>query len=145
MGYVALVLGYLYRFSIWFRIIAVACAVALGYLFNLIRLCTLVLYYWVALRFHSMQGHAAGADYVIGSLFFLIATSLFVLLIQRKGRSSGGWAVSKAWAADSENGGDPRDKTLRWKWLVSFALLVPGSIPLHLWIRCAACIPVRRP
>ena len=78
LGYVALILGYLKRVSILRWIALVAGAVLLGYLFNFIRLCTLVIYYRIALGHPSMEGFAKQADYMIGSCLFLIATFLFV-------------------------------------------------------------------
>lgn len=84
MGYVALILGYLKRvpFRRW---TAYVCgAVLLGYLFNFIRLCVLVLYYRAALGHRTFEGLAKQADYVIGSCLFLIATILFMWLATRK-------------------------------------------------------------
>ena len=78
LGYVALILGYLKRVSILRWIALVAGAVLLGYLFNFVRLCTLVIYYRIALGHPSMEGFAKQADYMIGSCLFLIATILFV-------------------------------------------------------------------
>ena len=83
MGYVALILGYLKRVS-FFRWAAYVCgAVILGYLFNFVRLCVLVLYYRAALGHPTFEGLAEQADYAIGSGLFLIATLLFVRLAQR--------------------------------------------------------------
>ncbi len=76
MGIIALVVGYLARFRLSARILAVVSAVLLGYLFNFVRLCTLVLYYIVALRSTWLQIHAEMADYLIGGALFLFATSL---------------------------------------------------------------------
>jgi len=84
MGYLALILGYLYRFSIRLWIPSVLGAVALGYVFNLIRLCFLVLFYRVALSFPWLQQHGEGADYLIGGLLFLSATALFVGVVRWK-------------------------------------------------------------
>jgi len=50
MGFIALVAGYLYRFRKLHWVLTVLGAIALGYIFNFVRLCTLVLYYIVALR-----------------------------------------------------------------------------------------------
>ena len=87
MGYLALILGYVYRFSVRARVAAVLGAVALGYVFNLIRLCVLVsvLPGW-RLPFPSLQAHGEGADYVIGGLLFLFAASLFAAVVRWKRR-----------------------------------------------------------
>ncbi len=83
MGLIALVAGYVYRFR-WYAIALVAAGgVLLGYISNLLRLCLLVLYYAVALRFPSLQGKAKNADYIIGALLFLLATLLLVSAVRR--------------------------------------------------------------
>jgi exosortase J len=84
MGYVALVAGYLKRVSIARWIAYVVGAVILGHVFNLIRLCSLVLYYRLALGHPSLENMAAQADYVIGGILFLIAVLLFFLVIFRR-------------------------------------------------------------
>ncbi len=78
MGYLALVIGYLYRLS-WRRWAAyIVLAVALAYLFNFIRLCGVVVYYWFAMRIPGISNHATLADYLIGGvLFFCAAFFLF--------------------------------------------------------------------
>jgi exosortase J len=84
MGYMALILGYLKRVS-WRRWIAyVAGAVLLGYVFNFIRLCVLVLYYRIALGHPQLENVAKQVDYGIGSCLFLAAILLFFLLTRLK-------------------------------------------------------------
>ena len=83
MGFIALIAGYVYRFRWYANGLVVAGAVLLGYVFNLARLCLLVLYYVLALHFPSLQGKAENADYVIGGGLFLIATLLLFSVIQR--------------------------------------------------------------
>lgn len=84
LGYLALILGYLYRFSMRARTLWVISAVALAYVFNLIRLCFLVLFYRLALSFPGLQPHGEGADYLIGGLLFLSAATLFALVVRSK-------------------------------------------------------------
>jgi len=67
MGYIALVAGYIYRFRLRAWALVVAAAILLGYVFNFVRLCVLVLYYLVALRIVWMQDRATGGDYIIGA------------------------------------------------------------------------------
>jgi exosortase J len=62
----------------------------LGYLFNLARLCVLVLYYAVALHFPWLQDKAENADYAIGAVLFLIATVLLFAAIARLGEGRRG-------------------------------------------------------
>jgi len=88
LGYVALVLGYVKRVS-WLRWFAyVTGAVLLGYLFNFLRLCILVLYYRIAIGHPALEGVAKQADYAIGSCLFLVATLLFLGLALRKQANS---------------------------------------------------------
>ena len=76
MGFIALIAGYLNRFR-WVATTAVtAAAILLGYLFNFLRLCLLVIYYIVALHFPSLQQHGEMADYIIGAALFLVGTFL---------------------------------------------------------------------
>ena len=90
MGFIALVLGYLIELGATQHVAYVIGAVILGYALNLVRLCGLVLFYWLALRVQSFQGHALGADYFIGGLlFFLAATFLSAVCWMKRGRT--GW------------------------------------------------------
>ena len=83
MGFIALIAGYVYKFRWYANGLVVMGAILLGYVFNLLRLCLLVLYYVVALHFPSLQNKAEGADYVIGAALFLFATVLLFMVIQR--------------------------------------------------------------
>jgi exosortase J len=83
MGFIALIAGYLYRFRWYAHAAVVAGAVLLGYVFNFVRLCVLVLYYIVALHFTSLQDKAEMGDYIIGGCLFLIATLLLFSAINR--------------------------------------------------------------
>lgn len=84
MAYVALVLGYLKRASIPRWVAYVAGGALLGYLFNFIRLCLLVVYYRIALGHPGLENVAKQADYVIGSCMFLVATLIFLRLARQK-------------------------------------------------------------
>ncbi len=84
LGYVALVLGYLKRVSFRRWAAYVIGGVLLGYLFNFIRLCVLVLYYRIALGSPTLEGVAKQVDYVIGSCLFLVAILLFLWLVRQK-------------------------------------------------------------
>ncbi len=83
MGFIALIAGYLYRFGWKFHVLAVVGAVLLGYLFNLVRLCVLVVYYIVALHIHWLQSRAEMGDYIIGACLFLLATTLLFTVVLR--------------------------------------------------------------
>jgi exosortase J len=78
LGYLALVLGYLKRVSLRRWAAYVIGGVLLGYLFNFIRLCVLVVYYRIALGHPALEGVAKQADYAIGSCLFLLAILIFI-------------------------------------------------------------------
>jgi exosortase J len=83
MGLIALIAGYVYRFRWYANGLVVMGAVLLGYVFNLARLCLLVLYYVIALHFTSLQNKAENADYLIGAALFLLATLFLFTVIHR--------------------------------------------------------------
>jgi len=83
MGYLALVLGHLFNLKVWVRAALTTYALVLGYLFNLIRLCLLVLYYWLGIRIEILQPHAGLADYLIGGVLFGLAALFFFQIIKR--------------------------------------------------------------
>ncbi len=87
MGFIALIAGYVYRFRWYAHAGVVAGAVLLGYVFNFARLCILVLYYLVALRFPSLQNKAEMGDYVIGACLFLLGTFLLFHVVRRLSES----------------------------------------------------------
>jgi exosortase J len=77
LGMAAIIVGYLYRFRWYVYAPVVVSAVLLGYLFNFLRLCLLVVYYKIALPYPWLQHHAKIADYVIGGCLFVCALALF--------------------------------------------------------------------
>ncbi len=89
MGFIALIAGYVYRFRLHAHGAVIAGAVLLGYLFNFVRLCLLVLYYIVALHITWLQHHGAMADYLIGGCLFLTATILLFTVIHRLSETPG--------------------------------------------------------
>lgn len=76
MALIALVAGYVYRFRWYNNAALVVGAVLLGYAFNLLRLCALVVYYIIALQFPWLKNKAEMADYIIGGALFLCASFL---------------------------------------------------------------------
>ena len=89
MGFIALIAGYVYRFRWYANAAVVAGAVLLGYVFNFARLCILVLYYLVALRFTWLQDRAEMGDYIIGACLFLLGTFLLFYVVRRLSESPG--------------------------------------------------------
>jgi exosortase J len=88
LGYGALIIGYLKRMPILKWAAYVAGAVALGHLFNLLRLCALVLYYKIAMGHPELERAAKLADYVIGGVLFLVAALLFLWVVLRTEKGS---------------------------------------------------------
>jgi exosortase J len=83
MGFIALIAGYLYRLRVRQWVLLTAAAVLLGYIFNFVRLCGLVLYYILALRYPWLQDHAAMGDYILGACLFFAATLLLFTALLR--------------------------------------------------------------
>jgi exosortase J len=106
LGYLALVLGYLKRVSLRRWAAYVVGGVLLGYFFNFIRLCVLVVYYRVALGHPTLEGVAKQADYAIGSCLFLIAILIFIWLAGLKQ----GEEASADFSRPSEGPGPSRDE-----------------------------------
>lgn len=83
LGLAAIVVAYLYRFR-WFVFVPVVVgAVLLGYIFNFLRLCLLVIYYKIALPYPWLQNHARQADLVIGGSLFVLALIIFFAVAER--------------------------------------------------------------
>jgi exosortase J len=83
MGFIALIAGYLYRLRLSRWLLLTAGAVFLGYVFNFVRLCGLVMYYVIALRHPWLQDHAAMGDYILGACLFFGATILLFAVLLR--------------------------------------------------------------
>jgi exosortase J len=124
LGYGALILGYLRRLSLWKWSMCVAGALLLGHVFNLIRLCALVLYYRVAVGHAVLENAAKQADYVIGALLFCAAASLFWILFMREGKAS----AANVWANSSQviSASDRRLTQWRAAVLALFVLVAMG-------------------
>lgn len=77
MGYLAMIIGYLWSFPRWLWVAYTASGVLFAYLLNLVRLCMLVLCYKLALSVPILSRHMEAADYALGSLIFFSASLLF--------------------------------------------------------------------
>lgn len=74
LGYLALIFGYIRHLRPRTLALTTLAAFLSGYLFNLLRLCILVIYYRIGVSVPSIQKYGAGVDYVIGCTLFLFAT-----------------------------------------------------------------------
>jgi len=124
LGYGALILGYMKRLPLWKVSIYVVGALLLGHLFNLIRLCALVLYYRVAVGHSVLENVAKQADYVIGALLFCVAASLFWVLFKNEGEA--GAAGAQSISSQATQAGDR--KLIHWRVAV-LALFVLVAMP----------------
>ena len=139
MGLIAAVAGYLYRFRWRAHLAVVLGAIALGYVFNLLRLCVLVLYYLVALRVPSLQHKAENADYLIGAVLFFIAVYALYTVIQRLGQKNGVGMLALP-VVQAETAGVPAGFALRAGSLAALALF--GLLGLaHGWHKTS--VPAR--
>lgn len=120
MGMIALVAGYLYRFRPFAHGLLVAGAVLLGYLFNFLRLCTLVLYYIVALHWTWLQDRAEMGDYVIGACLFLVGAVLLFIVLRRSARAGSAAAPE----AIVRVGSLPAQERGAWQRLLAMSALV---------------------
>ncbi len=123
LGYLALILGYLKRVSLRRWVAYVIGGVLLGYLFNFIRLCVLVIYYRIALGHPALEGVAEQADYAIGISLFLLAIVIFVRLASLKAEPA---PVDRAT-------GDPGPQT---------RIQNPATRTKSLFVKCAAFVAV---
>ena len=121
MGFIALIAGYLYRFRWYATGLVVVGAILLGYVFNLARLCLLVLYYLVALHFTSLQNKAENADYLIGAALFLVATFLLFTVIHRL-RDATNRPAPEVVSSES-SGSDPAARGIRYAQLATMAAI----------------------
>jgi exosortase J len=125
LGYGALIIGYLKRVSALRWSTYFVGAFLLGHLFNLIRLCSLVLYYKIAVG-HIVREHAAKqADYVIGGMLFLVAAFLLLWIIRRKENKTILDGTSEALTVRGRAG----DRGPIWKAAILTPLVLAAVIP----------------
>ena len=128
MGLIALIAGYLYKFKPQVTALVVAGAVLLGYLFNLARLCSLVVYYIVALHIPWLQSRATMGDYIIGACLFALATALLFTLIQKLGPTGDLWPPALPHETSDAAGSRPAPRSFYWRWLALATLASLGSV-----------------
>jgi exosortase J len=83
LGLTAIVVGYMYRFRWAVFAPVVFGAVLLGYLFNLIRLCSLVVFDRIAVFFPGLQDHEQLADHIVGGCLFVLALLIFFAIVDK--------------------------------------------------------------
>ncbi len=77
MGLTAIVIAYLYRFRWYVFLPVVAGGVLLGYVFNFLRLCSMVIYDRITVSHPALGPHEPLADHIVGACIFVLALSIF--------------------------------------------------------------------
>jgi exosortase J len=127
MGFIALVAGYLYRLRLRHWAALTLGALLLGYAFNFVRLCGLVLYYVAALGQPWLQNHAAMADYILGAALFFAATVLLFAFLLRW-RLARDLRLPPQTAHDSTSTRTPQSPSVVARLLALVLLLALGSV-----------------
>ncbi len=133
LGYVALIAGYLKRLSPARWIANVIGAVLLGYLFNLVRLCVLVLYYRIAAGHPTLQNLAKQADYVTGGCLMLIAAVLFLWVVMRNSENSGHAGAAPLGVSALDQSQSPRNLNLKMNAFSILAILAAIGGAFAVW------------
>jgi len=124
LGYLALIFGYVRHLRPHILALVTIAAILLGYMFNLLRLCILVVYYRIGINFPSIQKHGVGVDYAIGCTMFLFAAVGLGLLIRsvEPGRASSLQKLSLEEPSLEAQGEEPEN--LRRVWPIPYAAVV---------------------
>jgi exosortase J len=83
MGLTALVIAYLYRFRWYVFLPVVAGGVLLGYVFNFVRLCSMVIYDRISVSHPVLGPHEPLADHIVGGCIFFVALLIFFTVANR--------------------------------------------------------------
>ena len=83
MGLTAIVIAYLYRFRWYIFLPVVVGGVLLGYVFNFLRLCGMVIYDRISVSYPSLGPHEPLADHIVGGCLFLLALAIFFTAINK--------------------------------------------------------------
>ena len=114
--------GYLRRMRLLRWAFYILGAISLGYLFNLIRLCALVLYYRVAIGHPQLERLAKQADYAIGGCLVLVGATFLLGIASR--RSEVGPDEPEEIVADNDS---RNSVAIRWR-MAGFAAIVGFTI-----------------
>jgi exosortase J len=83
MGLVAIVIAYLYRFRWTLFVPVVLAGVLLGYVFNFLRLCAMVIYDRISVSYPRLGPHEPLADHIVGGCIFLLALWIFFTAVNK--------------------------------------------------------------
>lgn len=141
-GYLAVIFGYARGLPARALAGFGCAAVLLGYFFNLVRLCVLVLYYRVGLSVPSIRDYGTEVDYAIGTSVFLVATlglGVAIRLYQLRCERMSAEPVSRQVSTMREAGPGARELGLRAGVLallaVGFFVSQAHASPANVWTR----------
>lgn len=83
MGLTAIVIAYYYRFRWYVFLPVVAGGVLLGYIFNFLRLCGMVIYDKITVTHPRLGPHEPLADHILGGCIFILALVIFFAVIEK--------------------------------------------------------------
>jgi exosortase J len=83
MGLTAIVIAYLYRFRWYIFLPVVAAGVLLGYVFNFLRLCAMVIYDRISVSYPRLGPHEPLADHIVGGCIFILALAIFFAAVNK--------------------------------------------------------------
>jgi exosortase J len=89
MGLTAIVIAYLYRFRWYVFLPVVAGGVLLGYVFNFLRLCAMVIYDRISVSYPRLGPHEPQADHIVGACIFCLALAIFFTAVNKLRRDRG--------------------------------------------------------
>jgi len=83
MGLTAIVVAYLYRFRWQLFLPVVVGGTLLGYIFNFLRLCSMVVYDRITVSYPALGPHEQTADHIVGGCIFVLALAIFFAAVNR--------------------------------------------------------------
>jgi exosortase J len=83
MGLTAIVIAYYNRFRWYVFVPVVAAGVLLGYVFNFLRLCSMVVYDRISVSYPRLGPHEQLADHTVGACIFVLAVVIFLAAIEK--------------------------------------------------------------
>ena len=98
MGLTAIVIAYYYRFRWTVFLPLVVAGVLLGYVFNFLRLCAMVIYDKITVSYPRLGPHEELADHIVGACIFVLALAIFFWAVEKLRRPAA--AVPPAPRAD---------------------------------------------
>jgi exosortase J len=83
MGLTAIVIAYYYRFRWFIFLPLVIGGILLGYVFNFLRLCSMVIYDRISVSYPRLGPHEQLADHIVGACIFVLALFIFFTAIEK--------------------------------------------------------------